>query len=432
MNPPITISGIPESAGRSFDAVWILGATDRALPAAAHLHPLLPLWMQMETAMPGSSAAQDWQLSAQVLDRLRDCASVMMYSYATEGKDGAQRPSALLAHLDAKPVEQAESAIPFLAETFVDHMAVPWPGDRAAGGQSVLKDQAACPFRAFAGKRLGAHELPSLEPGLSPAEHGTILHDALSALWLDERMGNSENLKARLWAGELAQVVQQHVANAFAEHVDRASTEWERKYLELDQERICTLLVQWLRYESARKPFTVEQAEKKESIVIDGLELNVRMDRIDKTDAGRLLIDYKTGQVKAGYWETERPSEPQLPIYAVSGKVAELCDVLFAQVRADGSKYISAVYGSKPDIFPVNAVNPDAEASFERLREEWTTTIHALSQEFQRGVATVTPNDYPKTCQYCHFPSLCRIAESPIALAGIDNDDVDGAENEEA
>ena len=413
LGAPITISGILESAGRSFDAVWILGATDKALPSAARMQPLLPLWLQLEMAMPGSSAEQDWQLAASVLDRLRDSSAKLMFSYAKEGADGAQRPSSLTRHLEAESTVPPVVVAMLCLETFTDQMAVPWPGGRAAGGQSVLKDQAACPFKAFAAKRLAGRELPSLEPGLNAMARGTVVHDALSTLWKDERLLRSESLQTLIREGGLAALIQAHVALAFRNFDENATTQWERSYLHLERERVCALIEQWLRYEARRKPFTVEETEKNETILIDGLELNVRMDRIDKTEAGRLLIDYKTGQVKAASWESDRPAEPQLPIYAVSGKVSELRDVLFAQVRADEVKYVSAMYESKPDIFPGNPVKPDAEACFHRICAEWTETIHQLSKQFQQGIATVTPKDYPSTCQYCEFPRLCRIAEAP-------------------
>ena len=213
-NAPITISGILESAGRSFDAVWIMGATDEALPANARMHPLLPAWLQMETAMPGSRWDLDAQLAATALDRLRHSTDELVFSYAEEGSEGAQRPSALLAHLDGEESESSAPAGSLLTQPFIDEMAIPWPGGRAAGGQGVLKDQSACPFKAFAGKRLGASELPSLELGLSPLQKGNIIHNVLASLWSDERMRNSDNLQGLIVAGGLAALIEQHVSRS--------------------------------------------------------------------------------------------------------------------------------------------------------------------------------------------------------------------------
>ena len=124
------------------------------------------------------------------------------------------------------------------------------------------------------------------------------------------------------------------------------------------------VLEQWLLHESRRRPFAVEKTEENETILVNGLELNIRMDRIDTIDGGRLLIDYKTGKVNADSWDGDRPTEPQLPIYAISGKVEDLRDVLFAQVREE-IKYTSAIYESRPDIFPENATLANATILFE-------------------------------------------------------------------
>jgi probable DNA repair protein len=412
---PVTVSGILESAGRRFDAVWVLSVTDTAWPALAHLHPLLPSWLQIELEMPGSSAQQTQLFASSVLDRLRDSAAELVFSYSKEGTEGAQRPSALIANIPAENTDSVSYAAPVLVEPFTDEMVVPWPGGRAAGGQEVIKNQSACPFKAFAGKRLGAKELPSLEAGLNALERGTIVHNVLWTTWSDERMRDSANLRSLIVAGKLAALIDQHVATAFADYDLAASTAWEVNYLRLEKERVCKLVEQWLKYEDKRQPFAVEQSEKDEFISVSGLDLRIRMDRVDAVSGGRVLIDYKTGKVKSHAWQGDRPSEPQLPIYAVSGKVEELRDVLFAQVRPDEIKYLSSIYKSKPDIFPENPPRSDAKSVFNALCEQWTAAIHSLSFDFQRGIATVTPKDYPQTCTYCDFPGLCRVAESSHA-----------------
>ena len=251
-----------------------------------------------------------------------------------------------------------------------------------------------------------------------------MVHSTLETLWPDARMKTHANLRGLLFSGELGAVIQEHVTKAMEKNHDLASTDWERSYLRLEQERICSLVEQWLRKEAARRPFVVESSELNETIVVDGLELSVRMDRIDRTETGRILIDYKTGQTSAGSWDGERLAEPQLPMYAISAKVDELSDVMFAQVTKEKSKFVSAVYGMASDIFPENAVDPDAAARFHEMREEWTRSLHALSREFQQGIATVTPRDYPSTCQHCAFPGLCRVGETmPGLLAGGEDDE---------
>ena len=38
-----------------------------------------------------------------------------------------------------------------------------------------------------------------------------------------------------------------------------------------------------------------------------------------------------------------------------------------------------------------------------------------LGRQFVKGDAKVDPKQYPKTCQFCKLPGLCRIAENDPA-----------------
>ena len=94
-----------------------------------------------------------------------------------------------------------------------------------------------------------------------------------------------------------------------------------------------------LTHEMERVPFTVEEHEKDFLAQINGLQLNLRVDRIDRVDGGRLILDYKTGKVSPAMWDGERPDEPQLPLYGIHGPVDDLRGVLFAQVRAGDMEF---------------------------------------------------------------------------------------------
>ena len=67
--------------------------------------------------------------------------------------------------------------------------------ERVAGGSALLKDQAACPFRAFANHRLSARALPEPSYHLNAAQRGTVLHSALEHLW--DSLNNSASLLER-------------------------------------------------------------------------------------------------------------------------------------------------------------------------------------------------------------------------------------------
>jgi ATP-dependent helicase/nuclease subunit B len=431
---PVSISGVLESAGRAFDAVWMLQTTDEAWPAKSPADPLLPGWLQRELGIPRGDATEDKSFSAVVTNRLQASSVELIFSYAREGPTGAQRASALIADLPEASVAASTTAgSPLLVELFEDDLAIPWPGgEHIAGGQSVLKKQAACPFQAFADRRLGGRETRSSEHGLDPLQRGKLVHTVLETLWMDARMRGSAGLKATISRGELDGCIAEHVQRGLTKYRPHAGS-WESAYLALEEQRLCQLVQAWLLYEVRRADFVVEHVEAKQTIEIEGLRLDVRMDRIDRVENGRVLIDYKTGNVNAKQWTGDRPDEPQLPLYAVAGNVGELRDVYFAQLRqgkdrpdrkgTDQPRFVGALTGDSSPLLPGKQPENAADA-FEAMRLEWRQTLGALSHEFQSGAASVDPKDYPTTCKFCAFSGLCRVKEARTTATG-DEDEVE-------
>jgi RecB family exonuclease len=226
-----------------------------------------------------------------------------------------------------------------------------------------------------------------------------------------------------MFSQELSGIVRQHVSEVLARYRQDASS-WELEYLALEEQRLCQLIDALLQYESRRAAFVVEQMECKQEIEIAGLRLSVRMDRIDKLEHGRILIDYKTGEAVQKQWMGERPDEPQLPLYAVAGKVDELRDVYFARVRRSKKDpcFIGALSGDDCGVLRSTNETYERDSDFERLLDQWRVRLEALSLEFQAGVAAVSPKDGAKTCKHCPFSGLCRVAETSTEFHNDDDD----------
>jgi ATP-dependent helicase/DNAse subunit B len=144
--------------------------------------------------------------------------------------------------------------------------------------------------------------------------------------------------------------------------------------------------------------------EQPRELVVGGLRLRARIDRIDRLDDGSLVvIDYKSTAPSLAAWEGSRPDEPQLPLYATSLPEA-VSAVAFAQVRTGDSHFRG--YGAEPLALPgIKA------AEMEDLLDAWRGVLALLAGAFRSGHAAVDPKQRA-TCDYCHLHPLCRICES--------------------
>ena len=431
---PIRIMGPFESSGQQFDAIWFLGTDDAAWPRHGRLHPLLPAAIQRQFSMPHATPDDDWNLAQIVTTRLLNSAPHIVFSCAERDKDTELRPSPLIATLfpaGERPQTTATLApapppLPVVSlETIADDSGVlPWPQEQNAGGSEVLKRQAACPFQAFAAKRLRAQPIDETDWGISPSEKGRLLHRVMERLFSPSgpaSLHNREEIVTALATKRIPAILENHIDEAFRAEFGSALTDpWQQACLAAEKRRLLNLLESWLTLEAGRQPFTVEACEKRlEGVHVGDLRLNLRADRIDLLEDGsRLLIDYKTGQISTSSWQGDRPEDPQLPLYAAYGNVENLSGIVMAKIRAgendfegrvrDARAQLSTSIGAKESIVK-DPYSPS-------MRDEWAEALEKLAQEFLRGDAAVDPR--PRACDLCHFQSLCRVAEHNLVTAG--------------
>jgi ATP-dependent helicase/DNAse subunit B len=174
----------------------------------------------------------------------------------------------------------------------------------------------------------------------------------------------------------------------------------------------------------------VAQVEERNSIFVGELALTVRADRIDDVAGGKLLIDYKTGEVSTASWDGPRPEQPQLPLYAAFSHVENLIGAVFAQVRRPKLAFKGRVDDPRTNLSD-ELVAKDAQligAYNAELVEQWRGTLVNLSESFVRGEAQVDPHVYPKSCQYCPLDGVCRVVElrgTPVPPDMADDEDTE-------
>lgn len=427
---PIQILGPIEAAGMEFDLVWFLGADDKSWPLPGDAHPLLPRGLQIERGMPHASSSEDWELAKLVTERLQGCSGRMIASYAAQAADGPRRPSTIFFYANLSggnpevltseefrsqtSLEAPQEKPRLLLEEIREPALGPaWPaGQHAGGGTYLLKNQAACPFRAFATYRLAAREIDPPDWGLNPAERGILLHQAMAGFWSASDMKDSVSLRRAHVEGKLRQRIQDSCSAVLEPFRKRAGIDgWSLAYLRLQQRRLEELIEGWLSIELTRADFTVEEGgiEKDMNTEIGGLPLTMRADRVDRTAGGRLILDYKSSKMPSLDWEDDRPDEPQLPLYAAYGGLEDLEGVLLAQIRPGDIRIADGCVRNPDALLPgLSLRGPEYSDS---LQERWQSVLLNLAGQFAAGEAAIDPKHYPETCEYCALSSLCRIAE---------------------
>jgi len=420
---PILIAGPAESAGLTADAIWFLGASEDAWPAAGAAHPFLPLAVQRQAGMPHASPKLDWDLAGVMTRRLLASAPEAHFSYARQSEGVEARPSRIVAQFAGPPQEMPpELAVPQppdpLTVDFEDATQLPYPLRQVSGGASILTAQSQCPFKAFAKARLDAQRWDAAEAGLNASERGLLLHEVLHSIWNGPPDGIRSHAELAALI-DLAAFVESHVQRVLRARMPaRAREQMPPRYLELEATRLMGLVSEWLRYESARVPFTVAETECDARPAIAGLALHVRLDRIDQLKDGSLLvIDYKSGDVSPSDWNLPRPDDVQLPLYtnfALGCDAGNIGGLVFAKVRPREVELAGLVRDAKETLR--SDLRGNTNLVKKPLTSEqlfaWKERLEELALDFLSGRAVVDPREYPQTCKNCGLQALCRVQEN--------------------
>ncbi|HSA90638.1 MAG TPA: PD-(D/E)XK nuclease family protein [Burkholderiales bacterium] len=398
---PIQILGFLESAGQRFDCLWVAGLTDEQWPLPARPNPFLPIAAQRKAGIPQASAEASAAFDRRITDEWKRSAAEVVFSHPSKEEDRDLAPSPLILDVEEKPVAVPDYPryrdLLFASrklESFEDSKAPPVPPGKVRGGTRVLADQAACPFRAFARWRLGAEELEEPAAGPDARDRGKLLHALMREIWI--RLKNSSSLKKNLSA-----VITQAAAEAVKE------AKLEGRFAELERERLAKLAGEWLEVESRRAPFEVLFTEQQRDLELAGLQLQSRIDRMDRLkDGGHVLIDYKSSRfLSPRQWEGPRPDDPQLPLYAVTAP-EELAAVVFGKLRAGEMRFTG--FSRQPDLIPQVGV---PAKPWPALLAAWKKDAEALGAGFASGDARVDPKEGLDTCRNCGLHTLCRVYE---------------------
>lgn len=409
---PIQIMEVSGAAGMQFDYLWVMGMDNRNWPKMKFTDSFVPLSCQRQFNIPYADFNQQLKLEKKIINKLAKSSKEVIFSYSKQDGDCECFISPLIKKwssnkLNIKPDLYSELQLLIKSsskmETFIDNEGLPIKkGHIVSGGSGLFKDQAACPFRAFVIHRLHATPFMQLSIGLSPIEKGNLVHSALQYIWQDIK--SLKELRALP-----KETINVKINYAIKRSIDIYSSKQlgtlNKRLIKLESLRLYTLLIKWLDIECERSDFEVISTEKLQNVLFRGIQLNLRLDRIDKlADGSLVIIDYKTGSVNKKNWDLERLLDPQLPLYAVTNDGA-VSAISYASLKKGALGFIgqSNRGGILPDI------NPDKDMSWADILLKWQKSLSELADEICQGRAVVEP--FNNACNQCHLQAVCRIYE---------------------
>jgi len=422
-NAPIQVLGLYEVNGLRFDHVWVLGLHNGNWPASAKPNPFIPGKLQRAAVMPNSSPQRELEVARTITQRLLETAPDCVFSYPgqLDGEDVLPSPLLQIDTIDTHNEPPSwlgddwQSTVASAAKPKIGPLERPGQliHSPARGGSSILKNQALCPFRAFASNRLGADGLETPVDGISPVLHGNLVHRVLELFWQETKT-----------QAALLQLDDETLAERLRGYVDDVSNEnrglkQRPAFRVVEADRVQRHIMDFLALEKEREPFEVVGFEKEIHTEINGQTIRLFIDRVDRVAAGdEIIIDYKTGKEDPKKWFGDRPDNPQLPLYAISAE-NNTAGVVFGIIRDDGCVYKGVVKrgGLLPGLPPkeTNATRYLVEAGNElpKTIKNWRQVLHHLMTDFIAGETAVDPKDGLNTCNnsYCKLQSLCRVGE---------------------
>ncbi len=403
---PVQVLGYLETTGLAFTHLWVAGLQDTAWPAPPLPNPLLPIPLQRLHGVPRTDHAKEAEFALAQTERWQRAARHLVLSHVLEDGEERHRASSLIESIPALALNRLLPRFrnrrhPWLGgsaeaelETLVEGCGSPVRGIVTHGGTAVIRNQAQCPFRAWAMHRLGLED--NREPQTFPdaLERGTLVHEALFALYKNSPPPITEERIAE--AADTA--VNQHL---------RQSPELYRRH---ERQRLRNLLRTWVNHDAERPDFSIVGLEEEAEFALPGFKLSLRIDRIDReTHSGAtLVIDYKTGNVSAKRLREHPLIEPQLPMYSLSD--ARIRAVLYAQI--DGERIsLKGIANAEVDL-GARGIDKLSEADWRNLRSRWRSQIEALARQYRDGQAAVAPAS-SDICDRCHLPAFCRVHAMP-------------------
>lgn len=404
--------------GAKVEHLYVLGAAEGWLPAAAREDPVLPY---LEGPPGQETAAQAARRENIAIWGALQAAQRLYFSFPKRHEAKPLQPSRWLAGLEIQAPPNQEPMSPeesweaelqdpvgytdgvfervvravaieqgrYTSEVFGPHegmVGTPVAAPSYGFSPTQLLMLGQCPFRWFGQMALGLRQEEERGDELDSTSYGSLVHAALEvAVKLALQEGWST-------ATEQRQAVLAHLEQAWLQAEAKLGAPMTPAW---PAYRIHHL--QKLREAIEAEGFLlpnalIQNSESKVQGTWQGLLVQGRIDRIDTSPQGLILVDYKTrasaplgikdpvGQLKV---------DLQLPLYQ------ELWQ------QTSGQLVASAYYYSTSAALPIAMPSPN--------QEHLAAFAQQVQHRLQQGAFPVSPDVNQEACRYCHLSQVCRV-----------------------
>jgi probable DNA repair protein len=377
----IHILGLLEVQGLFFDEVRFLDFNQKVLPQSVKKLDFITDTTAKNYHLPNMTHQSCFEHATNLLTHLQNSGSQVQFSYAQQKEDLTFQENTLIDWENSEfGVKKIKPSLKLQFEETIDNQAPKVIDKKVRSGVKILSNQAICSFKGFA-TRLNINDYEDDIFGFSHLEKGSILHKALELLTLDHRNKQSlAKLSDKDIQGFIKQAIKKYPKN--------------KEIIKLEEQRLLKLIKSFLAKEQERDDFEITAIEKKQAVNINGLEFEVRLDRMDEVSGQSIVFDYKSSLKKKADLTRNPLQESQLPIYAINNKPDAIS---FIGLTLAEIKYVGL-----GEIVPFKK-----EKNISEYLDNWQQQLEQTSLNFQEGIADVLPEK--GACEYCDLNTLCRI-----------------------
>ncbi|HUR16380.1 MAG TPA: ATP-dependent DNA helicase [Candidatus Limnocylindrales bacterium] len=366
----VTVLTVHGAKGLEFDRVFLTGLVDGRFPTRSR-----PPLLTVGPAASGAEAdplADERRLFFVAMTRARD--ELVLTHHVTTASGRARRPSIFIAEtLDVPSVPQARDGDVLArieraaASTQGAMTVVPHDAPVTDLSFSALDDYLSCPERYRLRHVIG---LPT--PQHHALSYGSAMHQAVAAFHTSRARGSVMTEEELLSVFRASWSVEGFVS---------------REHEEARYAAGCAALVRF-RNDQIANPADVVAVERPFTFRFGDVRIKGRLDRLDRTDEGSVIVDYKSSDVSDPQKANARARESlQLQVYAMAHE-------------AETGRAPHAMQLHFLDTGVVGTVKPEPERQ-QKARAKIASAVDGI----RAGAFEAAPT--PMACGYCPYRQIC-------------------------